>query len=129
MYDKWPWFRTNVDLIETTLAKTEPGIAAHYEKLLVDDASLDALGSDLRERLKSTTEAVLRVSGRNEPADDNIILQRALRLRNPYVDVLNLLQAELLQLAPPGSAADDEALDDALLVTINGIAAGMQKSG
>merc|ERR1712097_71189 len=83
-----------------------------------------------------TTEAVLRVSGRNEPADDNIILQRALRLRNPYVDVLNLLQAELLQrkrtiakLAPPGSAADDEALDDALLVTINGIAAGMQKSG
>ena len=102
----------------------------------MDAASLDALGSDLRERLKSTTEAVLRVSGRNEPADDNIILQRALRLRNPYVDVLNLLQAELLQrkrtiakLAPPGSAADDEALDDALLVTINGIAAGMQKSG
>ena len=76
MYDKWPWFRTNVDLIETTLAKTEPGIAAHYEKLLVDDANLDALGSDLRESLKSTTEAVLRVSGRNDPADDNIILQR-----------------------------------------------------
>merc|ERR1711898_53201 len=46
MYDKWPWFRTNVDLIKTT------------------------------------TEAVLRVSGRDAPADDNIILQRALRLRN-----------------------------------------------
>ena len=65
-----------------------------------------------------------------------VLLQRALRLRNPYVDVLNLLQAELLQrkrsiaaLAPPAPVADDEALDDALLVTINGIAAGMQKSG
>jgi len=138
MYARWPWFRTNVDLIETTLAKTEPAVAAHYERLLVDpaDENLALLGADLRARLAATTEAVLRVSGRAAPADDNVILQRALRLRNPYVDVLNLLQAELLQrkrfiaaLAPPAPVADDEALDDALLVTINGIAAGMQKSG
>ena len=91
-----------VDLIETTLAKTEPAIAAHYETQLVDvDADYAKLGSGLRKKLAETTDAVLAVSGRDAPAGDNFLLQRALALRNPYVDVLNLLQAELLKRERP----------------------------
>ena len=146
MYDKWPWFKTNIDLIETLLAKTEPSIAKHYEDVLLKDAPQDllALGAALRDKLDKTSKAVLRVSGRDAPAGDNHLLQRALRLRNPYVDVLNVLQVEVLRRQRAaalstsestdgdqkrGDDAASQALDDALLVTINGIAAGMQKSG
>ena len=137
MYDEWPWFKTNIDLIETLLAKTEPAIAKHYDDVLldaVDDAHLVDLGAKLRGALDVTTTEVLGVSGRRAPADENLLLQRALRLRNPYVDVLNVLQVELLhrlRTLPPDAPKDDAALDldDALLICINGIAAGMQKSG
>merc|ERR1712164_210335 len=62
MYDKWPWFRTNVDLIETTLAKTEPGIAAHYEKLLVEDAH------PLRRRAQPLTSRVTTAQAHDREA-------------------------------------------------------------
>ncbi|KAK7235215.1 phosphoenolpyruvate carboxylase [Aureococcus anophagefferens] len=136
MYEEWPWFKTNVDLIETLLAKLEPEIAKHYDAVLVGggEPRLAALGERLRGALANTTDEVLAVSGRGAPAEGNELLMRALKLRNPYVDVLNVLQVECLRrirAADDGEAKDDDALDldDALLICINGIAAGMQKSG
>ncbi|KAH8094969.1 phosphoenolpyruvate carboxylase [Aureococcus anophagefferens] len=114
----------------------EPEIAKHYDAVLVGggEPRLAALGDRLRGALANTTDEVLAVSGRGAPAEGNELLMRALKLRNPYVDVLNVLQVECLRrirAADDGEAKDDDALDldDALLICINGIAAGMQKSG
>ena len=154
MYARWPWFKTNIDLIEMLLSKSETAISAHYEAALVgargdgpETDELVALGEAIRDDLARTERAVLAVSGSAAVAANNHLLQRSLRLRNPYVDVLNVLQAEALcrlradddakaaaTAGTAGAAAaldDDEraALQDALLVTINGIAAGLRNSG
>ena len=127
MYAEWPWFKTNVDLIESLLARTEPHIAKLYDDALVTDPDLASLGDDLRDRLQTTVSAVLAVTKRDAPASDNFLLQRALTLRNPYVDVLNVIQVEALK----RHRSDDSSPDvkDALLVAINGIAAGLRNSG
>jgi len=130
MYANWNWFQTNVDLWETLLARTEPLIAATYDKRLVTDPTALALGADLRAKLDKTTKGLLAVTKRDKPAQDNKLLMRALALRNPYVDVLNMIQIEALarRRMLPDPAADLE-LNDALLVAINGIAAGLRNSG
>ena len=139
MHEQWPWFQSNLDLIEMLLAKTEPAIAAHYDAVLVggteDDSEegiekmsdLTNLGSSLRDRLAQTEQAVLKVTGSaSVEAACSPLLQRAMRLRNPYVDVLNVLQVEALRRL---RSSRDPSTEDSLLVTINGIAAGMRNSG
>lgn len=132
MYENWNWFRTNVDLIETLIARTEPLIAAAYDHHLVEDPKSLQLGQNLREKLEATTGALLGVTGRSSPAEDNKLLMRSLKLRNPYVDVLNVIQIEALgrrrKLELSGEP-EDEDLNDALKVAINGIAAGLRQSG
>ena len=139
MHKQWPWFQSNLDLIEMLLAKTEPAIAAHYDDVLVNSAAdastengdkssqLQTLGSSLRDRLAHTEQAVLKVTG-SESVESacSPLLQRAMRLRNPYVDVLNILQVEALRRL---RNSQDSHTEDSLLVTINGIAAGMRNSG
>lgn len=135
MYEEWGWFKTNIDLVAMLLAKSEVNIGAHYENTLAgDDAGLKEIGDELRTALASTEDAVLAISGSDALAEDSHVVQRALRLRNPYVDVLNVCQAEALRrlrderlLGDPGYEA--EATRDALLVTINGISTGLQNSG
>lgn len=132
MYAKWPWFQTVVDLIEMILVKSEKEIAANYDNVLVHDAESKALGAELREKLTVTMNAVLAVSGHKELQENNTVLLRSLQVRNPYVDPLNIIQAELLLRLRASSGVSDankEILRDALLITINGIANGMRNSG
>lgn len=136
MYANWAWFKTNVDLLESLLARTEPVVAEAYDHRLVTDPDSLALGASLREKLDLTTNALLAITQRNAPAEDNKLLMRALKLRNPYVDVLNVIQIEALArhraLEQGDPTADKETaadLKDALLVAINGIAAGLRNSG
>jgi phosphoenolpyruvate carboxylase len=121
----WPFFRALLDLFEMVLAKADPDIAAYYDRVLVPD-ELRALGQDLRASCRRTVAAVLRAKSADALLAGQPDLRRSIDLRNPYVDPLNLLQAELLRRA---RAADDPRLADALLVTINGIAAGMRNTG
>lgn len=132
MYTKWPWFQTVIDLLEMILVKSERTIAENYDKQLVSDPVSRALGAELRDKLSITSEAVLAVSGHRELQENNSVLLRSLLVRNPYVDPLNLIQAELLsrlRATDSVSDADRELLRDALLITINGIANGMRNSG
>jgi phosphoenolpyruvate carboxylase len=69
---------------------------------------------------------VLDALGRKELIEDTPVLRRSIAVRNPYVDPLNLLQAELLRRTRAG---EDDLLHRALLVTMNGIAAGMRNTG
>lgn len=136
MYRDWPWFHTLIDLLEMIMVKSDATIAANYDAQLVTDPESLALGRELRQRMEVTSAALLKVSGHSSPQAHNALLQNSLAVRNPYVDPLNVIQAELLrrlrQADQDGAACSDEEraiLQDALLVTINGIANGMRNSG
>ena len=90
------------------------------------ERALRPIGEDLRARLVRTRQALLTLRGHSTLLVDNPVLARSIAVRNPYVDPLNLVQASLLARA---RAAEDPRLTRALMVTINGIAAGMRNTG
>ena len=126
MYRGWPFFRSTLSLVEMVLAKTAPRIAELYEQRLVP-SNLRPLGQDLRRRHTRTVDALLAVTGQERLLEENPVLRRSIDVRNPYVDPINLVQVELLHRLR--SSGGDERLRDALLVTINGVAAGMRNTG
>lgn len=136
MYTNWPWFHTLIDLLEMILVKSDVHIAENYDKQLVTDPESKALGKELRQRFFIAEQAVLAVSGNASLQANNHLLLRSLAVRNPYVDPLNVIQAETLRRlrqVESGeiklSESEAATLQDALLITINGVANGMRNSG
>jgi phosphoenolpyruvate carboxylase len=125
MYRDWPHFQSEINLIEMVLAKADGRIAAEYDRRLVS-ASLQPLGSELRERLRRAIQGVLAVTGHRELLEATPVIRRSIDVRNPYVDPLNLVQIELMRRL---REHDDPAVRAALMVTVNGIAAGMRNTG
>ena len=125
MMREWPFFRSTIELIEMVLAKVEAPIAAYYDRLLVPE-SLRAIGADLQVRLAQTVDGVRGVTGHQRLLENNPVLRRSIDVRNPYVDPINLVQAEILRRL---RAERNEELRDAFVVTVNGIAAGMRNTG
>jgi phosphoenolpyruvate carboxylase len=125
MYREWTHFRSAIDLIGMVLAKADARIAAEYDRRLVP-ADLQPLGTDLRARLQRAIACVLDVTGQQELLQSNPVLRRSIEVRNPYVDPINLVQVELLRRVRTN---DDERVKAALLVTVNGVAAGMRNTG
>jgi phosphoenolpyruvate carboxylase len=125
MAQHWAFFRMSLAMVEMVLAKTSPTIAARYDELLANP-ELAGLGRELRDRHDRTVEALVATLGQKALLEDNPVLARSVQVRNPYVDPLNLLQAELLLRVRKQT---DPTLDDALMVTIKGIAAGMRNTG
>lgn len=128
MYEGWPFFRSTLDLIEMVVAKASPEITALYDAALVPDA-LRPLGESLREDLARTERTLLRVTGHTLLLEENPVLRRSIDVRNPYVDPINLVQAEVLSRLRAPEADQDPALFDAFLSTVNGVAAGMRNTG
>ena len=125
MYEQWPHFQSAIGLIEMVLAKTDARIAAEYDQRLVPP-ELQHVGADLRARLQRAVRGVLELTGHHEMLESNPVIRRSIDVRNPYVDPLNLVQVELLRRL---RAQADEDTRAALLVTVNGIAAGMRNTG
>ena len=130
MAAEWTFFASTLDLISMVLAKALPDIAEHYEELLVPP-ELHSLGAQLRERYEMAQRAVLELTGRDTLLEHNPTLDRSISLRNPYVDPINVLQAELLRRlrAPDLKEETQRLLSDALKLSINGIAHGMRNTG
>ena len=125
MMKDWPFFRSTIELIEMVLAKAEARVAAHYDRLLVP-ADLRGLGDALRARLSRTIELVRRTTGHEHLLQTNHALRRSIAVRNPYVDPINVVQAEILRRM---RQTPDQTLAEAFIVTVNGIAAGMRNTG
>ena len=121
LYGTWPFFRTLVQNLEMTLAKSSMEIAAEYLEL-VDEPSLWEPIAAEHER---TVAAVLEIVEADELLDRHPAVQRAIRLRNPYVDPMNAIQVSLLRRYRAG---DDDAVPP-LLRSIAGIAAGLRNTG
>ncbi|KAF7109559.1 hypothetical protein CFC21_109801 [Triticum aestivum] len=156
MYNEWPFFRVTLDLLEMVFAKGDPGIAALYDELLVAD-ELKPLGEQLRSNFEDTKKLLVQVAGHRDVLEDDPYLKQRLRLRDPYITTLNVCQAYTLKrirdpsfqvtAQPPLSkefadenqpaslvklnAASEYApgLEDTLILTMKGIAAGMQNTG
>lgn len=133
MYNDWPWFREIIDLLSMILSKTDFSISANYDKILLDTQEHIDLGNEVRDQLVQTRQSVLDVSGSREFAGPHIqLLRTSSSIRNPYLDPINCLQAELLkELRLMGEEESDvkNIRKDALVFSINGIAQGMRNSG
>jgi phosphoenolpyruvate carboxylase len=130
MYREWGSFRMIIDLVEMVLAKSEPAIAKHYDEMLVTDPKSKELGMEVRMIHLKTEKAILDLTNHKVLGENNAILMRALQVRNPYVDCLNVLQAETLKrIRESGDGPEDKMLKDALMTTITGVANGMGNTG
>lgn len=125
MAKQWPFFASTLDLIEMVLAKGDPNVSSLYDERLVPEPLL-GLGEDLRQRYAQTRDMILKIAGHTELLEDAPLVRRPIEVRNPYVDPLNLLQVELLHRS---RTTNDKDIEDALLIVINGIAAGMRNTG
>ena len=126
-YASWPLFSVLLDNAEMSLAKTDRKIAARYLEL----GSSPALSAQLLREYELTKKRVLAVTGHKRLLEDRRVLSWAIELRNPYVDALSHLQLRALRaLRAPRSSAKDRALAERLfLLTVNGVAAGLQNTG
>jgi phosphoenolpyruvate carboxylase len=125
-YRNWQFFQLVVDDIEGQLARTDLGIAERYGELA--SPALRRFVPQLGEEYARCREAVLAVKDEVELLDGDRTQQRAIQLRNPYVDPMNLMQVDLLRRWRAG-AREDEDLLQALLGSVSGIAAGLQTTG
>lgn len=127
MCREWPFFSTRLGMLEMVFTKTNLDIAKYYDQRLVDE-SLWPLGESLREQLRQDIQVVLAVENSDNLMEQNPWGAEAIRLRNIYVEPLNMLQAELLYRTRQ-SEQGDQSLDDALMISIAGIAAGLRNTG
>ena len=129
MYQTWPFCRTLFENVMVGLGMTDMAIAALYADLAEPEVRA-AVFDDIQAEYACTVEAVLNVTGYKNLLDHNPWLQKSVRLRNPYIDPLHGLQVALIRrLREAPKAPEAEALRDALLLSVNGIAAGVQNVG
>ncbi|ATN08325.1 phosphoenolpyruvate carboxylase [Pseudomonas sp. FDAARGOS_380] len=128
MREQWPFFRTRIDMLEMVLAKADADIARLYDERLVQPDLL-ALGAHLRDLLSQACDVVLGLTGQSQLLAHSPDTLEFIRLRNTYLDPLHLLQAELLARSRQQEAAQDSPLEQALLVSVAGIAAGLRNTG
>jgi phosphoenolpyruvate carboxylase len=126
MFTQWPFARVLIAEIEIALAKADLDIAALYSALA--GALHDRFFPRIRAEYDRSVELVLKLTRQSELLEASDTLHRAIRLRNPYVDPMSLLQVRLLERWRASDRRDDDVLT-ALFASINGIAHGMQNTG
>ncbi|MBA4501381.1 phosphoenolpyruvate carboxylase [Marinobacterium marinum] len=125
MYREWPFFQSWIDMLEMVLAKSDVNISAYYERRLVSP-ELQSLGSSLRLRLEQAVEQVKLIKREPRLLEGNSVIRQSIEVRNPYIDPLHVLQAELLF---RDRNQPDQRLEQALMITMAGISAGMRNTG
>lgn len=128
MLKDWHFFRTFISNVEMTIAKTDLVMARKYVETLVDP-SLHHFLTTIEAEFELTKTEILLLTKKREILGDQEILSRTLQIRDTYLAPLHLLQISLLAKVRSGSAANEELIQRALLLTINGVAAGLRNTG
>ena len=145
MYREWPFLHAFLDNLQMTLSKADMHIAQHYATLVDDEVLRQRISQAIQSEFERTKNLVTRIVGGKELLDTSPVLQQSIRRRNPYVDPLSYLQVGLLRrlrvlggpLVLDGSEQSKASLEErerarltyAVLLTINGIAAGLRNTG
>ncbi|MEZ9549671.1 phosphoenolpyruvate carboxylase [Vibrio breoganii] len=127
MCREWPFFSTRLGMLEMVYYKCSMDISKLYDEKLTDP-SLWRLGESLRTQLQKDIQAVLKVENNENLMQSDPWGLESIRLRNIYVDPLNMLQVELLKRTRK-TEENNPDLEEALMITIAGIAAGMRNTG
>jgi phosphoenolpyruvate carboxylase len=127
MLERFALFTDLIRNVEIALAKSDMAIARLYSELAADDGLRNRMFAMIEEEFARTNEAVLRVTKQTQLLETNRVLARSIRLRNPYVDPMSLIQVELLRRKRSGS--DTPELRNALAATMHGISAGLRNTG
>ena len=127
MYADWPFFRTLLSNMDMVLAKTNLAIATRYAELVPDEKLRQEIFGRIRDERSQSVAALLDIVGADRLLAQNPLLARSIRNRFPYVDPLNHLQVELLK--AHRNRSENPKVLRGLLLTINGISAGLRNSG
>jgi len=122
-----PLFVDIIKNVEIAMAKADFGIAKQYSSLVTDEGLRERVFTTLETEFNRTRRMVLAVAQQTELLESNQVLARSIRLRNPYVDPMSLLQLDLLRRKRAGERGEE--LDRAITATINGISAGLRNTG
>ncbi|MDE4032501.1 phosphoenolpyruvate carboxylase [Glaesserella parasuis] len=128
MCTEWPFFSTRIGMLEMVFSKADLWLAEHYDQRLVPQY-LHRLGNTLRNQLAADINSVLSLAHEGQLMADLPWVAEFIALRNVYTDPLNLLQVELLHRLRAEGENPNPALEQALMITITGIAAGMRNTG
>jgi len=132
MYQQWPFFQNNIDNAQVAMGKADMGIARLYANLVEDERVRELIFGFILDEFQRTRQAILKITQQKEILDNEPVLQRSIRLRNPYVDPLNFIQVSLLRklrALPDPDGDDAQPIWEGVVLTINGIAAGLKNTG
>ncbi len=131
MYRSWPFFQTMVDNAQLTMCKADMSIARVYAGLVEDEGIRERVLGVIAAEFRLTEKVILAVTGQNQMLENEPVLARSIKLRNPYVDPLNYLQVEMIKRrrAPRLKKEDRDGIHAVLELTVNGIAGGLKNTG
>jgi phosphoenolpyruvate carboxylase len=127
MMNSFPLFADLISNVEIGMAKADLTIARLYAELVSDRDLSERVFAMISEEFGRTLRMILRVRKQSRLLEKNHVLASSIRLRNPYVDPMSLIQVDLLRRKRSGE--ESEQLNYALAATINGIAAGLRNTG
>lgn len=128
MYNKWPFFKVVLDNAQREMARANFPIAPYY----TDMSDITIIPEMIRDEYSTAREAILKITGQSELLDNNPVIQKSIQLRNPYTDVLNIIQADLMnrwRALESDTSPEGEQMRYLLFTSINGVAAAMQSTG
>ncbi len=131
MYRHWQFFHSLIDNIQMTLAKADFEIAGHYATLAAPSETGLRTYKNLRYQFELTRKVILDITQQDRILDNNVVLQRSIELRNPYVDPMSYIQIELLRRIREESVNEEhrKKIEEAIFMSINGIASGLRNTG
>ena len=125
---QWPFFRARLEMLEMVFSKADSWLSEHYDNALVEEM-YKPLGVALRDELGEAITLVQSLSPQKSLLADQPWIKESIGLRNPYTDPLNVLQVELLRRSRGDDKGNENDIDNALMITMTGIAAGMRNTG
>jgi phosphoenolpyruvate carboxylase len=130
MYNQWPFFQTLLDNAQMILSKADMDIARRYADLVKDETLRQEIFTVIRAEYDRTVSVIKQIVQVNELLEKDKALSESIKRRNPYIDPLSFVQVELIKrLRANPSEKEKQELEEAILMTINGIAAGLKNTG